>query len=222
MRKRAQSSYKLGEMNEYSMNQIDARLASAPGREALAWNGLVAASEALSNLLDGDLHEVLLPVAYQQSLEQAPSVDLNAAMRNAMERNADIKRSQALLEESRITLNHRANDVRPDVLLNASVNFGQSNQVFGYSNLGSSLGNIFNPDVRTAVIGVTVRIPIGNQALKAALSQARVGVMQARDQLTQTRNQAVQQLTASIDALQSAQKQIEISAREHEACAGRV
>ncbi|MBI3374013.1 MAG: TolC family protein [Betaproteobacteria bacterium] len=211
LRKRAQSSYKLGEVNEYSMNQIDARLANTLGREALAWNGLASASEALSNLLDGDVQDLLLPVAYQQSLEQAPSVDLNAAMRNAMERNADVKRTEALLEESRITLNHRANDVKPDVLLNASVSFGQSNSVFGYPNFGNSIGNIFNPDVRTAVLGVTVRIPIGNEALKAALSQARVGVMQARDQLAQTRNQAVQQLTASIDALQSAQKQIEIS-----------
>lgn len=211
LRKRAQSSYKLGELNEYSMNQIDARLANTLGREALAWNGLASASEALSNLLDGDVQDLLLPVAYQESLGHAPSLDLNAAMRNAMERNAEVKRSETLLEESRVTLNHRLDDVKPDVLLSASINFGQSNSVFGYSNLGSSLSNIFNPDVRTAVLGVTVRIPIGNEALKAALGQARVSVMQARDQLTQTRNQAVQQLTASVDALQSAQKQIEIS-----------
>lgn len=210
-RKRAQSYYKLGEINEYSMNQVEARLASTLSREALAWNGLVAASETLSNVLNGDILELLLPVAYQESLEHVPSVDLNAAIRSAMERNVDIKRSETLLEESRITLNHRLNDVKPDVVLSAGLSLGQSNQVFGYPTIGDSLQNIFSPDLRTVSVGVTLRIPIGNAAAKAALSQARVGVMQARDQLTQSQTQAVQQISASMDALQSGLKQIELS-----------
>jgi len=211
LQKRAQSYFKLGEINEYSKNQVEARLSGMLGREALAWNGLIAASETLSNLLNGDIAELLLPVAYQESLESMPSVDPELALRNAMERNLDIKRSQALLEESQILLSHRINQAKPDLTLSASLSLGQSNGVFGYPNIGRSLMNTFNPDIRTMSIGLTYRIPLGNAAAKAALGQARVGVMQARDQLTQSRNQIVQQLSASMDALQSGLKQTELS-----------
>jgi len=211
LQKRAQSYFKLGEMNEYSVNQVEARLSSMRGREALAWNGLIAASETLSNLLNGDIAELLLPVAYQEPLERMPSVDPELALRSAMDRNVDIKRSEALLEESQIELSHRINQMKPDLTLGASLSLGQSNQVFGYPNFGQSLSNLFNPDIRTASIGLTFRLPLGNVAAKAALGRARVGVMQARDQLTQSRNQAVQQLSASMDALQSGLKQTELS-----------
>ena len=211
LRRRVQMSQKLEEITEYAVNQVEARLASTLAREALAWNGLVSASETLSNLLNGEILQLLLPVAYRQSLEQAPAIDLEAARRNAMARNAEVRRSEILLEESRIALNHRLNDVKPDVVLSASVNFGQSNQIVGYPSLGDSLQKIFNPDVRNVAVGVTLRVPIGNAAAKAAVGQARVGVMQARDQLTQSQNRAIVQLTAAIDALQSARKQIEIS-----------
>jgi outer membrane protein TolC len=209
--KRAQSYFKLGEMNEYSMNQVEARLSSMRGREALAWNGMISASETLSNLLNGDLVEFLLPVGYQEPLERIPGIDPESALSSAMERNVDIKRSEALLEESQIELSHRINQAKPDLTLGASLSLGQSDQFFGYPNLGRSLANIFNPDIRTASIGLTFRLPLGNVAAKAALGQARVGVMQARDQLTQSRNQAVQQLSASMDALQSGLKQTELS-----------
>jgi outer membrane protein TolC len=211
LRRRAQRSFELREITEYAMNQIDARLASTLAREALAWNGLASASETLQNLLNGEILQLLLPVAYRQPLEQAPAVDLDAARRNAMERNPEVRRSEILLEESRIALNHRLSDVKPDVFLSASVNFGQSNQVVGYPSLSDSLLKLFNPDVRNLAIGVTLRIPIGNAAAKAALGQARVTVMQARDQLSQSQSRAIVQLTTAIDALQSAQKQIEIS-----------
>lgn len=211
MRKRARAFYQLGEINEYSMNQVEARLAGTLGRETLAWNGLVAASESLSNLLNGDILELLLPVAYQETLEQTPGVELGAAIRSGLARNADIKRGEILLEESRIALNHRLNDVKPDVLFSAGLTLGQSNQFFGYRSYAESLQNLFSPDLRTYTIGVTLRVPIGNAAAKAALSQARVGVMQAHDQLTQSRSLVVQQVSASMDSLQSGLKQIELS-----------
>lgn len=211
LRKRGQSFFKLGEINDYSMNQIEARLSRMRGREALAWNGLIAASETLSNLLNGNIAELLLPVAYQESLERVPNIDPDLALRNAMERNVDIKRSQTLLDASQIELSHRINQAKPDLTVSASLSLGQSNQVFGYNSLERSLSNILNPDIRTMSIGFTYRIPLGNGAVKAALGQARVGVMQARDQLTQSQNQIVQQLSASMDALQSGMKQTELS-----------
>ena len=212
LRRRAVSYFRLGEINEYSMKQVEARLAGTLSRETLAWNGLLSASESLSNLVNGDILELLLPVAFQESLEQQmPKVGLEVAIGAAMERNADIKRSEVLLEESRIALNHRLNDVKPDISFSAGLTLGQSAQVFGFESIGASLQNLFRPDTRTATFGLTLRIPIGNEAAKAALSQARVGVMQARDQLTQTQSVVVQQVSASMDALQSGLKQVELA-----------
>lgn len=211
LRQRAQSSYKLRESNEYSMNQIEAKLASVLSRESLAWNALVVASESLSNLLNGDVDELLLPVDYKKFFEQVTNVDLDTALKSALARNDEIRRNQLLLEESRITLNHALNNTKPDLLLNASVSLGQNNEVVGFRTIGNSLQNIFNPDTRVVSFGVTIRVPIGNAAAKAAASQARVGEWQARDQLTLAQNQVVQQLTAALDALQSAEKQIEVS-----------
>lgn len=211
LRRRSERFFDLGEVNRYAFDQVDARLAATLGREALAWNQFAAASEALANLLNRDLTELLLPADYQQFLERTPAVDAGQALEAALTRNVDVKRSEFLVEEARAALEHRITDTRPDVLLNAGLVLGQSNRFFGYEDLGSSLRNVFSHDTRTASIGVAVRIPLGNAAAKAALGQARVGVLQTQDRLTESRTQAVQRLSAALDTLQSAQKQIEIS-----------
>jgi outer membrane protein TolC len=211
IRARTRRGYELGEVNQYSLDQVEARYAATLTQEALAWNGFVSASEALSNLLYGDVFELILPAAYAEYLARATHVDLGKAMQAALERNATVKRAEILVEESRIALNHRLADTRPDLLLSAGLSFGQNAQVVGYEDLGSSLRNVFNPDVRTVSVALTFRLPIGNTAVKAALSAARIDLLQARDQLTQARSLVVQNLSTSADALQSAQKQVEVA-----------
>lgn len=209
MRLKSFKQYELGLITEYALSQIDAQVSSLKGQEALERNNFNIASETLSNLINGNVNEILYPISYQNQLESTYVIDSENALQRVMTENLEIRRSLAMVEASQISLAFQTNQQKPDLSLSAGFSLGQSSQFFGYNSYDQSFRNILNWDTRSISIGISLRIPIGNRAAKSGLSQARIGVMQARDQLTQVRTTVVQRLTQMIDVLRNGLRKLD-------------
>jgi outer membrane protein len=159
------------------------------------------------DLLDYESDQIVLPVGYSQPLKQPVEafdpddphrLDPDQAIAAALGQHPDIKLSQLALESSEILLKHRRIQTHPDFNLEASVNLSQSNALLGYETWEDSFANVFDPDTSAFFVGVSFRVPLGNRAVRSALSQARLGYSQAQDQVQQTENSVIQDVNSGV------------------------
>ncbi len=200
---RAQVLFEAGAVTAYDKAQVDADLEDFRNREQIEWNDYIAASNTLVELLDYEGDQVILPVHYSNELKTPVTVDSGAAFTAAMEHRPEIKLSQLDVEESDILFKHRKVQTLPDLTLSAGVFLNQSDAVLGYEDWTDSFGNVFDPDQESFFVAVNFRIPLGNRAVKSALSQARIRRDQATDQSQQTVNAVIQELNTVIAAIYS-------------------
>lgn len=199
----AQVLFQAGAVTAYDKAQVDADLEDFRNREQIAWNNYIAASNTLVELLDYEGDQVILPVRYSNELKTPVTVDSGAAFTAAMEHRPEIKLSQLDVEASDILFKHRKVQTLPDLTVSAGVFLNQSDAVLGYENWTDSFGNVFDPDQENFFVAVNFRIPLGNRAVKSALSQARIRRDQATDQNQQTVNAVIQELNTVIAAIYS-------------------
>lgn len=206
--KHAQVLFEARAIIAYDKAQVDADLEDLRNREQIGWNNYVAASNSLVELLDYERDRVILPVQYSAELEVPVTVDPVAAFASAMQHRPEIKTSQLDVESSDIFFKHRKVQTLPDLTLSAGVFMNQSDAVLGYEDWTDSFSNVFDPDQENFFVSVNFRIPLGNRAVKSALSQARIQRDQAVDQSQQTINAVIQELNTVIAAIYSTQATI--------------
>jgi outer membrane protein TolC len=206
---RAQALFEARTITVYDKAQIDANLENIRNQEEIAWNDYIARSNNLVNLLDLNRETAILPVDYSQVLRDLFRIeDPQPIFETALEQNPEIHVGQLGLEQSQVLVSHRKTQVRPDVSFFAGVVLNQVDQVLGHDSWQDSFGNLFSPDSSDFVVGVNLRIPLGNRAVRSALSQARVRRNQALEQLQLTQNSVVQRVNSVLAVNYSTTAQI--------------
>ena len=213
---------------------VQARSEAAARRQTLAQaeQNLATAELALKQLIVGGtddeywaatLNPVDLPTL------DVPPIDLEAAIRSALDERTDIARSRRQLDINNVNLSSMSNNRLPAVDLVGSYQLqGQGGTRFLRSGLGGSvfkeipggIGDAFDQLFDTAfpvwTVQLNVSYPIGQSAAEAAYARARIQVQQVQAQLRQLRLQVATEVTNAVLQIQGITRRIEasIAARE--------
>jgi HAE1 family hydrophobic/amphiphilic exporter-1 len=160
---------------------------------------------------------------------QATVVDVEAAVRNALERRTDLTQLRKALEVDDINIKYFRNQTLPDV--NASFNYGLqglggtqlqrgagpfgpgSGDVIGQSDrsFGTVLGDLFANEYPSWTFSVNVGYPIGTSSADASLARARLEQNQARTQLRNQELQITSEVRQAARQVQTSQQRVESS-----------
>jgi outer membrane protein TolC len=159
---------------------------------------------------------------------EAQAIDVDAAVRNALDKRSDLLSAKNSIEQSDINIRYFKNQILPDV--NANVRYISratggvqlapitnlndiisgiaTRQVVansGYSNvLGDVIGNTY-PDW---TVGVSIGYPLGTSAPKANLARARLQYEQSQTQLKNLETQVATQVRAVARQVQTNQQRV--------------
>ncbi len=127
------------------------------------------------------------------------TVDINMAVRNALDKRTDLRQGRKTLETSEINIRYFRNQTLPD--LNAQVDYGLSGlggtelvrgdgfpgPVIGTVDrgFGSVLGDLFQNRFPAWTVAVTIGYPLGVSTAEAGLARSRLQYSQAQTQLRQ-------------------------------------
>ena len=148
----------------------------------------------------------------QPVMSAARTIDVNAAVNNALQNRTDIIQSRKQLESADINVRYFENQRMPDVNLQATyglVGLGGTQYEFGTGGFpppiigqtdrgfGSVLGDVFRNQFPSWTLGITIGYPIGRSQAEAGLARAR---LQSQQGQTSLRNLELQITTAVRDA----------------------
>jgi outer membrane protein len=157
----------------------------------------------------------------------AQALDVDAAVRTALDQRADIKSAKNSLEQSDINIRYFRNQVLPDV--NAQVNYiGRgiggtqlqgltqdqilsgitSRTVLATRNFGSVLGDVFQNQYPDWTVGVAIGYPIGTSTQHANLARARLQYEQAQTQVKNLEMLVATQVRAVARNVQTNQQRV--------------
>jgi len=138
----------------------------------------------------------------------ARPIDLEAAVRNALDKRTDLAQARKSLEASDINIRYFRNQALPDVSVQA--NYGLSGQggtaieygsgfppsIIGQSSTsyGSVLRTLLGNDFPSWTVGVTVGYPIGQSSAQAGLARAKLQYSQVQLQIRNTELQIASQV----------------------------
>ena len=153
----------------------------------------------------------------------AQAVDIEGAVRNAMDKRADLRAAKNSLEQSDINIKFYTNQIKPDV--NASIGYnpvgvggsllspvdftavasgGSAVQtVVANRGFGSVLGDVFQSQYPTWTFGVTVGYPLGANTAHANLARVKLEYEQAQTTLKNQQLQVVAQVRSAGRAVQT-------------------
>jgi outer membrane protein TolC len=166
------------------------------------------------------------------------SIQVDAAVRNALTARTDLQQARKALESSDITLRYARNQTLPD--LDVQLTYGLSGlggtqfvrgsgfpgPIIGHIDrgFGSVLGNLFTNDFPNWSLSVTVGYPIGPAAAEANLARARLQYSQSQTQITNVELQvgvqvrdAARQVSTNAKRVESTRAARELSERRLEA-----
>ena len=213
---------------------VQARSEAAARRQTLAQaeQNLATAELALKQLIVGGTDDeywaaTLNPVDLP-TLDVQP-IDLEAAIRVALDERTDIARSRRQLDINNVNLSSMSNSRLPAVDLVGSYQLqGQGGTRFLRSGLGGSvfdeipggIGDAFDQLFDAAfpvwTVQLNVSYPIGQSAADAAYARARIQVQQVQAELRQLGLQVATEVTNAVLQIQGIARRIEasIAARE--------
>jgi outer membrane protein len=140
------------------------------------------------------------------------AIDVEAAVRNAMDKRTDVRAAKNALEQSNINIKYYANQIKPDVNANIGYNpvgiggtqlsnvdftaiaagLTPNRTVVSDRGFGSVLGDVFQSQYPTWTFGVTIGYPLGANTAHANLARVRLEYDQAQAVL---KNQELQVIT---------------------------
>ena len=213
---------------------VQARSEAAARRQTLAQaeQNLATTELVLKQLIVGGTDDeywtaTLNPVDLP-TLEVEP-IDLQAAIRNALDQRTDLARSRRQLDINDVNLSTMDNNRLPSVDLLASYQLqGQGGTRFLRSGLGGDVfleipggisdafDQLFDATFPVWTVQLNVSYPIGQSADDAAYARARIQVQQVQAQLRQLELQVATEVTNAVLQIQGVSRQIEaaIAARE--------
>lgn len=165
---------------------------------------------------------------------QPMAVDVERAVKSALDQRTDLKQARKTIESSDISLRYLHNQTLPEV--NAQVDYGLSglggtqalrgtptggsflgpvigSTVRGY---GSVVGDIFTNDFPKWTVSVNVTYPLGNSQQETAVTRARLQYSQSQTQLQNQQLQVTSQVREAARALVTNQKRVSSSKASRE------
>ena len=159
----------------------------------------------------------------------ARAVDLDAAVRNALDKRSDVRGAKNALEQSEINIKYYGNQIKPDVNANVGYNpVGVGGRQLSFVNLaevaaggspnrtiisdrgfGSVLGDVFQSQYPTWTFGVTVGYPLGANTAHANLARVKLEYDQAQAQLKNMQLQVVTQVRAIARNVRTNQQRVQ-------------
>ena len=213
---------------------VSARSEAAQRRQSLAQaeQNLATAELALKQLIVGGtddeywaatLNPVDLPTL------EVPPIDLEEAIRTALDERTDIARSRRQLDINNVNLSSLSNSRLPAVDLVGTYQLqGQGGTRFNRTGLGGSVfqeipggitdafNQLYDVDFPTWNVQLTVSYPLGQSAADAQYARARIQVQQVQAQLRQLGLQVATEVTNAVLQIQGVARRIEASTAARE------
>ena len=144
----------------------------------------------------------------------ARAIDLDAAVRNALDKRSDLRSAKNALEQSDINITYYRNQIKPDVNANVGYNpvgvggsqlsgvdivsvaagAAPNRTIIADRGFGSVLGDVFQSQFPTWTFGVTVGYPLGANTAHANLARVKLEYEVAQTQLRNMQMQVVAQV----------------------------
>ena len=213
---------------------VSARSEAAQRRQSLAQaeQNLATAELALKQLIVGGtddeywaatLNPVDLPTL------EVPAIDLEEAIRTALDERTDIARSRRQLDINNVNLSSLSNSRLPAVDLVGTYQLqGQGGTRFNRTGLGGlvfqeipggirdAFNQLYDVDFPTWNLQLTVSYPLGQSAADAQYARARIQVQQVQAQLRQLGLQVATEVTNAVLQIQGIARRIEASTAARE------
>jgi outer membrane protein TolC len=159
----------------------------------------------------------------------ARAIDIDAAVRNALDKRSDVRAAKNALEQSDINIKYYGNQIKPDVNANIGYNpvgvGGTQLSAVDFSTIatggsptrtivadrgfGSVLGDVFQSQYPTWTFGITVGYPLGANTAHANLARVKLEYDQAQAQLKNMQMQITTQVRQVARDVQTNQKRVE-------------
>src|SRR5258708_8538094 len=153
------------------------------------------------------------------------AIDVDAAVRNALDKRSDLRTAKNSLEQSDVNLKYYRNQILPDVnaqvifntqavggtqLENASLtNLTASRGVVADTGFGSVLSTVMRSQYPTWTFGVTIGYPLGTNAAQANLAPTRLQYEHAQAQMKGLEMNVVAQVRGAARNVQTFQKSVQ-------------
>ena len=190
---------------------------------------IATAEDALRTLVfnpaAADFWTLRIEVADLPPFVPAPS-DVDAAMRNALDRRSDLQQSRKNLEAQEVNMRYVRNQTLPDVT--ASVDYGLTGlggtqfvrgagfpgPIIGKNarGFGTVLGDLFSNDFPSWTASLTVSYPVGATPQQATLTRERLRYTQQQAQLRNAELQVAAQVREAGRQVLTNQRRIETTA----------
>jgi outer membrane protein len=159
---------------------------------------------------------------------QEQAIDIEAAVRNALDKRADLRSAKNSIERSDMDIRYLKNQIMPDI--NAQATYitrgvggvqlsslspndvlagNLDRQVLAQRGFGSVLGDVFQSAYPDWTIGVQIAYPLGSSTAHANLARARLEYQQSQTQLKNMQMQVATQVRDSGRNVQTNQKRVQ-------------
>ena len=158
---------------------------------------------------------------------QAQKIDTEAAVRNALDKRADVRQAKLTIEQSDIAIRFFRNQILPDI--NAQVNYQASGvggvqlqsvnifdpaalaarQIIAERSFSAALGDVFRSSYPFWSVGFQVNYPLGTSTSKANLERAKLQYQQSQTQLRSMQMQVAAQVRSVARQVEANQKRVE-------------
>ncbi len=241
-----QKRVEIGTLAPIDIVQAQAEVASNEERVIVADAAIKRAQDNLRTLIMDPAATDFWTTTFEPSDEapfQEQAIDIDAAVRNALDKRADLRQAKNSLDRSDIDIRYLRNQVLPDINAQATYitrgvgglqlsslsqndilagNFNRS--VLNDRGYGSVLGDLFQNQYPDWTVGVQIAYPLGSSTSHANLARARLEYQQAQTQLknlqmivaTQVRD-AGRNVTTNQKRVQSARAARELQEKKLEA-----
>ena len=224
-----QKRVEIGTMAPIDIVQAQAEVATNESSVIVAEAAIKAAQDNLRALILAPGSPDFWTVRFEPSdLPQfdARPIDLDGAVRNALDKRSDLRGAKNALEQSDINIKYYANQVKPDVNANigynpigvggsqlspvniADVAAGRpvSRSVISDVGFGSVLGDVLQSSYPTWTFGVTIGYPLGANTAHANLARVKLEYDQAKTQLKNMEMLVTQEVRAAARTVDTTQQ----------------
>ena len=227
-----QKRVEIGTMAPIDIVQAQAEVANNESTVILAEAAIRNAQDALRALIldpaTPDVWNVVFEPTDAPSFD-ARAIDIDAAVRSALDKRSDVRGAKNALEQSDINIKYYANQIKPDVNANigynpigvggtqlSAVDFttiaagGSANRtIIADRGFGSVLGDVFQSQYPTWTFGITVGYPLGANTAHANLARVKLEYDQAQAQLKNMQMQVTTQVRTAARNVQTTQQLVQ-------------
>jgi outer membrane protein len=222
-----QAKVEIGTLAPLDVVTAQAQLASArqslvQAQQTRQQNELTLKRYIVGSTQDPLWNSTINPVDQPDPTVTAAPIDLQTAIRNALDQRTDLTTARENLRSSGITLKYQKDQIHPQADLTASYGasgtggpyldrqgqFGQVNAVIpgGYTDALSSIGRLDNPSWS---LSVRFSYQLGRSAQEANYARAQIQYQQAQSQLKSQELSVATQVTQAALNVQSAFQQVQ-------------